>query len=127
MQNYDESVKINCNPNWPCIHDHLYNILMIGGSRSGKTNVLLNIIKHQQPDIDKIYLYIKGPIKSKCQFLINGREKVGIKIAKKSEGIHWLLTSNWWCLWKFRRLESNKEKKSVIKNDMIEDLDAKKN
>ena len=83
MQNYDESVKINYNPNWPCIHDHLYNILMIGGSRSGKTNVLSNVIKHQRPNIDKIYLYVKGPIKWKCQLLINGREKVGIKIAKK--------------------------------------------
>ena len=76
MQNYDESVKINYNPNWPCIHDHLYNILMIGGSRSGKTNVLSNVIKHQRSKV-------KGPIKWKCQLLINGREKVGIKIAKK--------------------------------------------
>ena len=31
-------------------------ILIIGGSGSGKTNVLLNLIKHQQPDVDKIYL-----------------------------------------------------------------------
>ena len=56
MKNYDESVEINCNPNWPSIPDHFYTILMIGGSDSGKINVLLNIIKHQLPDIDNIHL-----------------------------------------------------------------------
>ena len=42
MKNYDESVEINHNPNWPYIPDHLYRILIIGSSVSGKTNVLLN-------------------------------------------------------------------------------------
>ena len=52
----------------------------MGGS--GKANVLLNVIKHQRPDIDKIYLYFKDPFESKYQLLINGREKVGIKKLK---------------------------------------------
>ena len=52
---------------------------MIGGSRSGKANVLLNLIKHQQPDINKIYLYIIDPLESKYQLLINRREKVEIE------------------------------------------------
>ena len=68
MRNYDQSVKINHNLNWPYIPDHPYRILIIGGSGSGKTNVLLNLIKHQLPDIDKIYLYLKDPFKSKYQF-----------------------------------------------------------
>ena len=51
MKNYDQSIEINCNPNWPYISDHLYRILIIGGFGSGKTNVLLNLLKHQQPDI----------------------------------------------------------------------------
>ena len=55
MKNYDESVKIKHNSNWPYIPDHPYRILIIGGSGSGKTKVLLNLIKHQRPDIDKIY------------------------------------------------------------------------
>ena len=59
MKNYDQSVKINHNPNWPLILDHLYRILIIGGSRPGKPNVLLNLIKHQRRDIDKNYLDIK--------------------------------------------------------------------
>ena len=56
MKNYDQSVEINHNPNWPYILDHPYRIFIIGGSGSGKTNVLLNLIKNQQPYIDKIYL-----------------------------------------------------------------------
>ena len=33
-----------------------YRILIIGGSGSGKTNTLLNLIKEQDKIIDKIYL-----------------------------------------------------------------------
>ena len=79
MRNYDESVEIIHNPNWPYIPDHPYRILIIGGSGSGKTNVLLNLIKNQRPDIDKIYLYVKNRFEPKYKLLINGREKVEIK------------------------------------------------
>ena len=56
MENYDESVQVKHNLSWTYIPDHPYRILIIGGSGSEKTNVLLNLIKHQQPDIDRIYL-----------------------------------------------------------------------
>ena len=56
---------------------HPYRILIIGGSGSGKTNALLNLIENQ-PDIDKIYLYAKDPYEAKYQYLINKREGVGI-------------------------------------------------
>ena len=78
MKKYVKSVKTNHNPNWPYIPYHPDRILIIGDSVSGKTNVLLNLIKHHQQDIDKIYLYVKDPLESKYQLLINGREKVGI-------------------------------------------------
>ena len=87
MKNYDQSVEKNHNPNWPYIPDHLYRILIIGGSGSEKTNVLLNLIKHQRPDIDKIYSYVKDPLESKYQLLINGREQVGIENVKIQR--HW--------------------------------------
>ena len=64
---------------------HPHRILIIGGSESDKTNMLLNIIKHQRPDIDKIYLYAKDPFESKYQLLINGRKKVRIKELKNSK------------------------------------------
>ena len=56
------------NKKWPFIPDHLYSILIIGGSRSGKTNTLLNLIR-QQDDIDKIYLYAKDLVNSSMNFL----------------------------------------------------------
>ena len=53
------------NLNWPQTPDHPCRILIIGGSGSGKTNALLNLISNQL-DIDKIYLmpriYVKQNI-----------------------------------------------------------------
>ena len=71
MKNYVVSIKINQNPNWLCVLDHSYRILVIRGSGSSKTNVLLNLIKIQRPDIDKSYLYVKDLFKSKHELLIN--------------------------------------------------------
>ena len=80
MINCDDYVnenKTEHNKNLPYTPDHLYRILMIGGSGSGKTNVLLNLIENQ-PDIDKIYLWSKDPHEAKYQYLINKRQGVGI-------------------------------------------------
>ena len=57
MINFDDITREEAkehNPNWPRILDHLYGIFIIGGSRSGKTNSLLNLTIHQ-PNIDKTY------------------------------------------------------------------------
>ena len=80
MINFDDYVnenKIKYNKNWPYIPDHPCRILIVGGSGSGKTNLLLNLIENL-PDIDKIYLYAKDPYESNYQYLINKREGVGI-------------------------------------------------
>ena len=69
---------IKIKQNWPYIPDHPYRILIVGGSGSGKTNVLLNLINNQ-PDVDKIHLYAKDPYEAKYQFLINKRESTGLK------------------------------------------------
>ena len=82
MKNYDESIKINHIPNWAYIHDYPYRILVIGGTGLGKTNVLLNLIKHQRPGSDKICLYFKNSFESKYQLLINARQKIGMKTLK---------------------------------------------
>ena len=66
------------NKKWPYIPDHPYRILIIGGSGSGKTNTLLNIVREQK-DIDKIYLYAKGLIEPKYEYLIKNHKKTGIK------------------------------------------------
>ena len=50
MINFDEyrnENKKEHNLNWPYIPDHPYRILIIGGSGTGKTNALLNLINNQ--------------------------------------------------------------------------------
>ena len=47
MKNYNQSVEINHHLNWPSVPGHPYRNLVIGGSGSSKTNVLLNLMKHQ--------------------------------------------------------------------------------
>ena len=66
------------NEKWPYIPDHPYRILIIGGSGSGKTNTLLNLI-NEQNDIDKIYLYARDLNKPKYKILIKKRKDAGIK------------------------------------------------
>ena len=66
------------NENWPYIPDHPYRIIIFGGSVSGKTNALINLI-NEQKDIDKIYLYTGELSEPKYEYLIKKRQDVGIK------------------------------------------------
>ena len=66
------------NEKWSFIPDHPYRILLIGGSGSGKTKALLNLIS-QQDDIDKIYLYAKDLSEPKYELLIKKCEDAGTK------------------------------------------------
>ena len=66
------------NEKWPYIPDHLYRILKIGGSGSGKTNTLLNSI-NEQHDIDKMHLYARDLNEPKYKILIKKCKDTGIK------------------------------------------------
>ena len=82
MINFDDyrnenKTQLN-NLQWPYIPDHPCRILIIGGSGSGKTNALLNLINNQ-PDIDKIYSYAKDSYEAIYKFLINKRGSTGLK------------------------------------------------
>ena len=57
-------------------------MLIIGGLGSGKSNVSLELLKHQQTDIKKTFLNVKDPIQSKYQLLIKKSVKVGMKKIK---------------------------------------------
>ena len=59
-----------------------YRKSVIGTSGSGKTNYLLYLIKKDDNIVDKIYLYAKDLEEPKYQFLIEKREKAGLKNVK---------------------------------------------
>ena len=65
------------NEKWPSVPDYPYRI-MIGGSGSGKTNALINLI-NEENDIDKIYLYARDLSELKYEYLIKKCEDAGIK------------------------------------------------
>ena len=73
MFNLDNIKTQNDNKDWP------YRKLIIGPSGSGKTNYLLNSVQKDNNIIDKIYLYVKDLEEPKYQFLIEKREKAGLK------------------------------------------------
>ena len=73
MFNLDDITVKNDNKDWP------YRKLIIGPSGSGKTNYLLNSIQKDNNIIDKIYLYAKDLEEPRYQFLIEKREKAGLK------------------------------------------------
>ena len=77
FHDYTNENIVEHNSKWPYIPNHSYRVLIIGGSGSGQTNALLNLINNQ-PDIDKIYLYGKDPYEKKYQYLIIKRENVGL-------------------------------------------------
>ena len=52
--------------------------MITGGSGSGKTNALLNLIK-EQGDLDKIYFYAKYLSKARYELLIKRRKDAGTK------------------------------------------------
>ena len=52
--------------------------MITGGSGSGKTNILLNLI-NEQNNIDKIYLNARDLNEPKYKILIKKRKYVGIK------------------------------------------------
>ena len=78
LDNYVNENKTKHSQKWPYIPGHPYRILITGGSGSGTTNALLNLVNNQ-PYIDKIYLCAKDPYEAKHNFLISKRESTGLK------------------------------------------------
>ena len=64
---YANENKIQHNKKWPYIPEHPYRILIIGGSGSGKTNPLLNLISNQ-PVLIKYICTLKIPMNLNINF-----------------------------------------------------------
>ena len=96
------------------------------GSESGKTNLLLNLIENQ-PNNDKIYLYVKNPYESKYKYLINKTKGVGVNhfnnpkaFIEYSNDLHDVYKN-------INDYNPDKENKTLIVfDDMIADMDHNK-
>ena len=79
MIKFDDVTKENINernPNRPQITDPILliqSILIIRSPESRKANPVFNLIS-RQPEIDRTYLYAKGPNEAKNQLLVKKQE-----------------------------------------------------
>ena len=103
MFNLENMTEKDDNKTWP------YRKLIIGTSGSGKTNYLLNSIQKGNNIIDKIYLYAKDLEEPKHQFLIDKREKAGLKTLNDKNAF----------------IEHSNTKDDILEN--IEDYNKKRN
>ena len=122
FDDYNNENKSEHNSKWSYIPYQPYRILIIGGSGSGKTNALLNLI-YNQPDIDKIYLYAKDPYEEKYQHLIKIREKVGLDHFNDPKAFMEYSNDMQDVYKKFENYNPNKKRKVLIVfDDMIADM-----
>ena len=107
--------------NWP------FRMLIIGPSKSGKTNTLLHLINNLHP-IDKIYLYAKDIHEPKYEYLINKREKAGIKDLNDTDAFIEYSEDMDDVLDDINNYNKIRDKKIlIVSDDMIVDIDYNKN
>ena len=115
------------NEKWPYIPDHPYRIIIIGGSGSGKTNALINLI-NEQNDIDKIYLHAKDLSEPKYEYLIKKREDVRIKHVNNSNAFIECSSTMNDVYQNINDYNLNRRRKTlIIFDDMIADIMTSKN
>ena len=95
--------------------------MIIGGSGSGKTSTLLNLIKKQN-DIDKIYLYAKDLSEPKYEFLIKNCETAGIKHLNDSKAFIQCSNTMDDIYVKISNYNPNRRKILIVFDDMIADI-----
>ena len=102
--------------------DHPYRILINGGSGSGKTNVLRNLIK-KQDNIDKICVYAKDLSEPNYEFQIKQRQNVGIKYLNDSNAFTECLNTMDDVYENIDEYNPNRQRKVLIVfDDMISDI-----
>ena len=121
LDNIVSNKKENKDNNWP------FRMLIIRPSGSGKTNTLLHLINNLHP-IDKIYLYAKVIHKPKYEYLINKRERTGIKTLNDPKAFIEYLDDMDDVLDDINNYNKNRDKKVLtVFDDMIADIEYNKN
>ena len=110
------------NEKWPYVPDHPYRILIIVGSGSGKTNILLNLINEQE-DADEIYLYAKHLSEPKYEYLIKNRENAEIKHLNDSKAFTEYSNTMNYVYENIDNYNPNRKRKVlIVSDDMIADI-----
>ena len=121
LDNIVSNKNENKDNNWP------FRMLIIGPSGSGKTNILLHLINNLHP-IDKIYLYAKDGHEPKYEYLINKRERTGIKNLNDSHAFIEYSDDMNDVLDDINDYNKDRDKKVLIVfDDMIADIEYNKN
>ena len=79
-------IKLNTMKNGH-VPDHLYRMIIIGGSGSGKTNALINLI-HEQNNIDKIYLNARDLSEPKYEYMHLNNPNIFIKRSNTMDDVY---------------------------------------
>ena len=121
LDNIVSNKNENKNNNWS------FHMLIIEPSGSGKTNTLLHLINNLH-SIDKIYLYAKDIHEPKYEYLINKREKAGIKNLDDPKAFIEFSNDMDDVLDDINNYNKNRDKKALIVfDDMIADIEYNKN
>ena len=128
MNNYDQSIKINHNPNWTYILHYLHRTLIIGGSGSDKTNVLLYLIKKSTTRYVQNLFICQRSIRIKESIAYQWKGKVGIKKFKNKKAfINYSQTNDI----VYENLEdyntTKKRKVLIVFEDMRTNMESNKN
>ena len=87
--------------------------------------MLLNLIKHQRPNVEKFCSYAKYPFKSNYKLLINRSKKVGFNKAKTPKAFIDYQKQLMMSLEGYN--PANKRKRLIALDNMIADIEGNKN
>ena len=125
IPNYDNTNKNRSNFKqlYSYMPDSCFRMLICGNSGSGKTNVLIHMLKDPLIYYDKIYLYAKNLEQDKYQYLIECLEKIARQIKRPVEDL--LEVSNDEII-DLDDIENDDNQKVVIFDDYICDANQNK-
>ena len=126
MKNYDQSVEINHNPNWPYIPDHPYRIVIIGSSGSDKTNVLLNLTKVNDQILAEFIYMSKIYSNQSINYLLTEEKNEELKNPKAFIGYSQTIEHIYENLEDYNSAKKRRVLIVLVFDDMIADMESNK-